>query len=224
MKRLFTALVLGLMAATTNAAIIDFELSDSQYGNARPPTYGLRLDGLYSGNASDIYTFSFVDVTMSVDTVANTAVLGGDLLGGSENNGEARNVDWSFTFTYTGLDVDNDGSWEFVNGTSGGSGSITNLDTADIFQLIEFMGSDGFGPRGDGGPCRSADGPWCGNGWLNHSIDPESPPSDWRDIHLAASDFLYVGTPVSVPEPSSLALLGFGLLGLGVARRRKQAA
>ena len=211
---------LGLFAGSANAALFKFALSDSVEGGEAPPNYGLRLDGLYSNNARDIYTFSFVDVSMTVDSVADTAILGGSLLGGSEGDGKARDTDWNFMFTYTGLDVDDtDGSWEFLNGTSGGMGSISN-SLGDSFLLTEWMGSDGFGPKGDGGPCRPNDGPWCGNGWLNHSITPNSPLDGWESRHLAASDFLYTGTPV--PAPSVLALFFAGLFGLGFARRFKR--
>lgn len=34
---------------------------------------------------------------------------------------------------------------------------------------------------------------------------------------------VYIGDPVSVPEPGTLALLGLGLFGMGLARARKQA-
>ncbi len=215
-----TTLFLGLtlLAGSANATVFEFDLFNSVEGNTAPPHYGLRLDGLYSGSSSDIYTFSFVDVGMTVDSVANTAVLGGTLLGGTESDGEARDTDWGFTFTYTDLDVDaTDGSWEFINGTSGGSGSIWN-ELGHSFLLLEWMGSDGFGPKNDGGPCRPGDGPWCGNGWLNHSITPNNPTNGWENTHLNSSDFLYTGAPVT--EPSVLALFAAGLIGLGAVRRR----
>ena len=217
-----TTLFIGLclLAGSANATVFNFDLFDSVEGNTAPPTYGLRLDGLYSGNAGDIYTFSFVDVGMTVDSVADTAVLGGTLDGGTQGDGEGRGTNWAFTFTYTGLDVDDtDGSWEWQSGAAG-SGSIWN-DLGDSFLLLEWMGSDGWGPKGDGGPCRPDDGPWCGNGWLNHSITPNLPTSGWETTHLNASDFLYTGAP-SVPEPSVLALFAGGLLGLGAVRRRRK--
>lgn len=218
-----TTLILGLslLAGSANATVFSFDLYDSVEGNTAPPTYGLRLDGLYSGNAGDIYTFSFVDVGMTVDSDADTATLGGTLSGGTSGNGEARTTDWAFAFTYTGLDVDaTDGSWEFINGTSDGSGTIWSDDLGDSFLLVQWMGSDGFGPKGDGGPCRTDDGPWCGNGWLNHSITPNTPTTGWENTHLAASDFLYTGVPV--PEPSVLALFAAGLIGFGTSRRRNK--
>lgn len=220
MRTVFLLLGLSLLVGTANADIIKFDLFDSEFGNESPPNYGIRLDGLYSNVSSDIYTFSFVDVDMTVDTVANTAILGGSLLGGTEGNGENRDTDWIFNFTYKDLDVDSDGSWEFVNGSSDGQGTIS-IDTVggDSFDLVQWMGSDGFGPDGDGVNCRGTDGPWCGNGWLNHSIDPNNPPDSWESTHLSASDFLYVGTPV--PEPSIIALFAAGLFGIGFVRRRK---
>ena len=217
MLRLITATILMLASLQASAGVFRFDLADSEFGNERPPTYGLRLDGLYSGNAGDVYTFSFVDVQMVVDSVAGTVDISGDLLGGSEGDGEARDTDWALSFTYTGMDVDAaDGSWEFTNGVSGGTGLLTNIATSDVFELEEFMGSDGFGPDGDGVDCRGTDGPWCGNGWLNHSITPGASVAGVP--HLNASDFLYVGTPV--PAPPVAILFALGLAGLGYGRKR----
>ncbi len=215
--RLLALTFLGLFSIHAHAGIFVFDLENSVEGGERPPNYGLRLDGLYSGAANDIYTFGFVDVTMTVDSDAGTAAITGSMIGGTEGDGEARDTDWFLDFLYTGLNVDaTDGSWEFQAGADG-AGNVENLASNDIFGLVEFMGSDGWGPKGDGGPCRTNDGPWCGNGWVNHSITPGGDAS--TAPHLSASDFLYTGTPV--PAPSVLALFGLGLLGLGVARRRR---
>ena len=219
----------GVVSGTANAGIYTFDLFSSEFGAERPPNYGLRLDGLYSGNQRDVYTFEFDGVTMSVDSDLGTARIFGDLIGGTEGDGEARTNSWAIDFTYTDLLIDTDGSWEFQDGVSGGEGTLS-LDLGagnfDSFFLVEFMGSDGFGPDGDGVNCRGTDGPWCGNGWLNHSITPNLDANDPLavanlDRHLYASDFLYQGAPVSVSEPGTLALLCLGFAGLAASRRRK---
>ena len=215
---ILSILSLGMFTGTANATLFTFDLKNSIRGGERPPNYGLRLDGLYSGKSNDIYTFAFIDVDMTVDSEADTASIGGTLLGGTEGKGELRNTDWLFEFTYTNLEIDaTDGSWSFNNGTSDGTGSISRItgpSTIETFALAQYRRSNGFSL---GGGCRPGDGPWCGSGWLNHSITPGAPVSD---KHLYSSDFLYSGTPV--PEPSIIALFGAGIAGFGFARRRRQ--
>ena len=89
-----------LQISAANAAIITHTLVDHPDGSEAPPVYGLRLDGLFDGNANDVYTFSFVEVTMTIDTDADTVNIAGELLGGSEGEGEDRDTTWFLDFTY----------------------------------------------------------------------------------------------------------------------------
>ncbi len=47
-------------------------------------------------------------------------------------------------------------------------------------------------------------------------------PHGSRRFRRAQDQLAYTRVPASVPEPGSLMLLGIGLLGFGLARRRKQ--
>ena len=45
---------------------------------------------------------------------------------------------------------------------------------------------------------------------------------DFGGTLISAGDFIQINlTPVSVPEPASIAFMGLGLLGLAVSRKRK---
>ena len=44
---------------TTPARAVTFELKNHPDGGARPPLYGMRLDGLITGTSSEVWTFSF---------------------------------------------------------------------------------------------------------------------------------------------------------------------
>ena len=64
-----------------------------------------------------------------------------------------------------------------------------------------------------------------GFSWDGISLDTSFPSGDSTISGMGLSNFkLWGQEPVSVPEPSIIALFGAGLAGLGFARRRKQRA
>jgi hypothetical protein len=240
----------AVTASSADAALIRYKLTNHPDGRARPPLYGLRLDGLY--NPSDptaafngvdygVFTFDFdapsASMLLDYDDIAGTIRIHGSAFGGLDI-GNAYDSTHSgvveIDFTYTSnvfedgspnvLEVspedpnNNTGTFEFVSGFSGAGGL---LGTA--VSLFDEQGSHGFSfkfnnldnhrltPNGHTPPFGIGD-TFEGWGWMNHH-EP--------NVHISASDWLFVGNRVSVPEPATLSIFGLGLAGLGYMRRKR---
>lgn len=224
-----SALAAGLLvAAFANADPIDtdtlYHLDNHPDGNAAPPLYGLRLDGLTTGDQGDTFTFEFGDsddpMTLFWDSGSNSIAISGSVFGGLNENGgyaEGAATTWDVTFIYFDIYECIDGSGICSND---GFGTIAS-DVFGSFDLVSETGNHSYAFQLDFGH-RGFDGV-SGWGWMNHcpSADNDIDAGDC-DRHLYASDWLF--TVKSVPEPGTLALFGLGLLGIGYARRRKSLA
>jgi len=185
-----------------------YQLGNHPDGNAGPPIYGLRLDGLTTGDDTDIFTFSFdqadgADVQMVIDgdniTISGT-VFGGLVVNNAYVVGESGL--WDLNFSYDGaallagdddLQVD-----DLLAGTN--TGSITKLfGDLSSYDLVDYAGANAFsfqlGNKADDLGHRGFAG-ISGWGWLNHS--PSNDPA-WLDQHLAASDWLFTAELISDP-------------------------
>lgn len=189
-----------------------FRLGNHRDGNAADPLYGLRLDGLFDGNASTIVTFDFEGADgMFLDystASGGTLRIHGEAVGGVDGGSAHVNPElFQIDFLYT----------EVTDGTGGalvsdlGSGSITRISDAMAWNLEAYAGNHdhafylALGHRGNPG--------YSGVGWLNHAPVGESMR------RLPSSDWLFeVGQPI--PEPGAAMLFGAGLLVVSRMGRR----
>lgn len=233
------ALTATLMPTAAQAASLSgtYILGDHPDGNAAPPLYGLRLDGLLTGNANHTYTFSFnpssdpnpadmlnVGVELVYDAIAQTINISGTVFGGRDNGGgyaSGQSGLWDLDFTYRNVQ---EGSDRLTANT--GNGTIRSLDfavTRGDFNLVAYSGSNSNafvferGHRGFTG--------LSGFGWLNHA------PTDGglggsSNHHLVASDWLFTADPrlsPGQPVPEPMTILGTGVaLGLGTLFQRQR--
>jgi len=235
MKRkinLLTGLILISYFLVPNAHAImtgTYSLHNHPDGSIATPLYGLRLDGLL-GDPSKEYTFDFdhSSSNMTLTWDGNKIVIKGDAFGGEDTGsgyGAGTTDVWSIHFEYdTGISqVANGGLNDLVvNSNDANFGTISS--SFGSWQLEDKSNSAGlafqFGDENGGGH-RGFNG-ISGWGWLNHGTNCIT----GNCSHVTASDWLFTATkqpvpPTGVPLPSTVGLLGIGLMGLMLYRRRK---
>lgn len=230
-----------LVAATvllgcTSLASADPIVADETYvlgnhpdGGAADPLYGLRLDGLLTGNPvgspHEIYTFDFeaagAYMQMLWDGTANTIRIWGDAYGGQDSGSAyvTGTTDWwEIDFLYTNVM----GCYGDAVCSNTGSGSLVSSLFGSFDLTPVGAATHGYTFRVDEDHRGVSD--LSGWGWMNHCPSDSNTTSTSVascSSHIYSSDWLF--TAHSVPEPGTLSLFGLGLLGLGLARRRKTA-
>ncbi len=208
--------VLCALAATANATpvISTFSLDNHPDGNAAPPAYGLRMDGMMGA----ITVFSFIDVQLTVtDNTMNGGdismsisglVEGGEVVGGVFADPELYNLN----FNYISNVEEFNGGWRVLGVNNAlNTGSITpiNGDAEDVFPVVD-NDNNAFIFAPDGHRLDNDNTSWVGQGWLTTNQNGQDSPG--------TQDWLFTGT--LIPAPGSAALLALG--GIAAARRRQR--
>ena len=226
---LSAAVFIGL-ASPASAAL--FRLHSHPDGGARPPLYGLRLDGLSTGNTNDIFTFDFDYGTseMFLDYDGSTIHIYGTAYGGlnSGSGYAAPGADvgyFDIDFTYT-----TNVSGDIVNGleadeSDSNRGRIIGPQ-GDVYALEDEAGNHGYSFRfNDSGHRLGGSPPYdlVGWGWVNHAEWSTADPDDYSDFpaqsfpHVYASDWLFTGElidePSTVPEGGATIALPWSRVG-----------
>lgn len=226
-----------------------YTLDNKYWGALNPPNYGVRVNGLEGGTWTYDYAHAQSDVVMKVvdnggadyDLHIYGSVYGGKHLGDSYAT-DTTGL-WALDFWYTdgvqigssGILVDKDvahggqgvGAGTLVYEGAGNLGGYLQDNTDPIINIAAFSGKYSFsfcyGDVADfgvtSGQCGTQTHPvtgesvYKGAGWLLNSAEFAGPAI------YDHGDFGFTG---QVPEPSTLALLGFGIAGLGFARRRRR--
>lgn len=228
-----TGMLLGT-SVPASAAIINYNLQSHPDGGIAPPFYGLRLDGLYTLDTNDEWTFDFdhasSNMKLVLDTTLETVRIYGEVYGGLDV-GAGYDADlqglWAVDFSYSvNVSVDDSGlpdlevevSPEAPASNNGyiralftaddGSIFITSGDTIAMEQEKEFFFNNTDDHRLDCLIHTCGPDQFVGWGWLNHS----------DSSHIEASDWLFTATVVPIPAAVWMFISGLGALAF--VRRR----
>jgi hypothetical protein len=227
-----TASTLAIAFIPTSAqafSVGKYKLGSHIDGSQRPPAYGLRLDGLLTGDTNEEYTFDF-DHSMSNVFLEykpdHTIHIYGKAYGGEDNGNSYKTGTtdvWNIDFKYSGVQTvtnpSNKADNDLIALLGKGQISSTNFGTYDLAaQTATEKGVNfafRFGDEKNDLGHRGYQG-ISGWGWVNHGKDIDGIVGNNAQNHIYASDWLFTAKPVPTP-----ALLP-GLIGMGVASLRKK--
>ncbi len=197
-----------LMPARTSSESLSpglYRLHDHRDGRAAPPRYGLRLDGLQTGDADDVFSFDFdaPGAAVFLELAPTSAHLFGTVYGGKDVGDRFESPElWDLEMRYALADPSGaTGRLESVGSPGSNTGTLRRRSDGRVFTLEDFGGPPSF-VIGSGH--RTPADVFSGWGWLKHSGAPAHvPDSDWLFEIASSSRDLRVG----ITNPSDGATL-----------------
>lgn len=217
MRAGFLTGIVAAVAVTSAAHAARYQLHNHPDGAAAPPTYGLRLDGLFGAGQT---TFSF-------DTAEGVflTVLGGDIriqgvielveVRGNTSTAPELGMLFDVDFTYRENVNGVSNGWIVDPGHAANNGTLISQNDSSLFFVLFDAPQSGnsFDFRADGDRIDNDTTTWVGDGWLD-VIN-----SSGQQVAVGATqDWLF--TAEYIPSPLAGAMAGIGLMGVGARRRR----
>lgn len=228
-RTLTAALAAAAVATAASAQSVvepgNYELRNHPDGAVAGPYYGLRLDGLFTGDSSHEYTFDFeatgslMRMTIDEDDSGLSVHIFGTAWGGRDvgsqyatgSHADAHRTGfYAIDFTYRQNVLIDAAGLRVTADNPSNNGTIT-APTGEVFDLVDEQGGNDYsfqlanGHRGHPG--------LSGWGWLNHSGGQHIYSSDWL--------FTAIQVPnVQVPLPGAAGMAAAGLACVSIRRRR----